>query len=640
MEKAPSQAAQLWAEEIRPLFEKHCQDCHGGAKQEAELDLRQPNAFFPGASHGRAADSIDPLSSPLWHVVQPDAEPRMPPDGEPLSEQERDSLQRWLTALQHERETLADVAWSKTDTRLPWVIDESRIPSPDLAATEVIETLIADGWQQQVITPAPGIDDAQFVRRLYLDLLGRIPSLEEREAFLNDPDPERRSQLIDRLLEHPEHSKYLAEIFDTVLLGRARGERMKARHENGWIGFLERSFASNRPWDQVLRAIVLARPESTEDRGATWFLYERDGKTQEIAEAISPAMFGVQIQCAQCHDHPLAAEIGQRHYWGLVAFFNRSKNSLTPRGPQVSESAIGGFSSFANLEGVATPNLLEFLGKPPVAEARPADLTVEQTDAPELYRAPEPFEGSVEGLPQVPVFSRRHAFADQVLAGHPLVARAMVNRIWTLLMGRGLVHPVDKLDSTHPPSHPELLDWLSRDFERSGYDVRRLMRNIVSSEVYALDSLKPSPSTPPAAFAYGLEKPLSAESLHRSWAIGLFGTVDDRSSEIRRSLTETFPDLFPEEIVTTVTQTLYLSNHPDLNALFQPRDGNLTEQALATSRDAAIRLIFLRLLGREPATDELEAGLEFLESSPDSPQTVMVSLVWAVATSAEFRFNH
>ena len=216
----------------------------------------------------------------------------------------------------------------------------------------------------------------------------------------------------------------------------------------------------------------------------------------------------------------------------------------------------------------------------------------------------------------------------------------MVNRIWTLLMGRGLVHPVDKLDSTHPPSHPELLDWLSRDFERSGYDVRRLIRNIASSEVYALDAIKPAPSTPPATFAYGLEKPLSAETLHRSWAIGLFGTVDDRSAEIRRSLTETFPDLFPEEIVTTVTQTLYLSNHPDLNALFQPRDGNLTEQALATNRDAAIRLIFLRLLGREPATDELESALVFLDSSPDSPQTAMVSLIWAVATGAEFRFNH
>ena len=106
----------------------------------------------------------------------------------------------------------------------------------------------------------------------------------------------------------------------------ARGRREERRRENGWFAFLESAFKQNRPWNEVVRAMITARPEKPEDKGALWFLYERRNEHQQIAEAVAPVIYGTKIDCAQCHDHPLAREIKQGHYWGLVAAFNRSKN--------------------------------------------------------------------------------------------------------------------------------------------------------------------------------------------------------------------------------------------------------------------------------------------------------------------------
>lgn len=215
--------------------------------------------------------------------------------------------------------------------------------------------------------------------------------------------------------------------------------------------------------------ILLARSE--EKLGANWYLYARKEKPEAIAEAVSKDFFGVRIDCAQCHDHPLSSEILQKHYWGLVAFFNRTKNVGPHKKPMLSESAIGGFSEFSNIEGESFPNELVFLGDRRVEEPRPAK-DAKPEDSPDLYVSIDKEEY------RIPKFSRRQAFIENVLHDHPLLAKSMVNRMWGWMMGRGLVHPVDAIDSYHPASHPELLDWLSQDFAKSGYDVRRLIKGL------------------------------------------------------------------------------------------------------------------------------------------------------------------
>ena len=380
-------------------------------------------------------------------------------------------------------------------------------------AISAIDARIADGWQRAGVQPSGECDDATFVRRIYLDLAGRIPTRSEAGEFLEDMAAGKRERLIDQLLSSDEFAETFASRFDTMLMGRARPEAMTRRQRHGWHQYLVDSFRENRPWNQMARDMTLARDSETTDVRAGWFLYERRNEYQAIAEAVAPAFFGIRIECAQCHDHPLASEIHQAHYWGLVAFFNRGKNQDTSAGPRVAEKAVGGFQKFTDLAGDSFETQLTFFESPVVGEDRPPE---DVQDSDELYL-------TAAGELRVPKFSRRAQFADQILADHPLLARAFVNRIWAMLVGRGFVHPVDRMDSMHPPSHPELLEWLSNDFRTSGYDVKRLVRHVVSSRCYQLDSCPPAANLLPELFAVGLTKPIDAESLVRSLDVVLNG---------------------------------------------------------------------------------------------------------------------
>ncbi|MCA9061080.1 MAG: DUF1549 domain-containing protein [Planctomycetaceae bacterium] len=503
----------------------------------------------------------------------------------------------------------------------------------------LIDQQISATWQVEGIAPAPLCSDEVFVRRVYLDLVGRIPTMLERQTFLEDGRTDKRSCLIETLLASEDYVQHFADTFDTLLMGRGSSRRYEERQRHQWRTWLERVFRDNRPWNDVVADILLARPKGPDDRGAVWFLYERKDDYQKIAEAVAPAVFGIHIECAQCHDHMIATEIEQQHYWGLVAFFNRGSNTDTPNGPRVKESAIGGFSDFANLEGSSSPNLLTFFAAGVVEEPRPA-ADAKQEDNDGLYRP-----ASVEGEPRVPHFSRREKFVKEVLTDHPLVARAFVNRIWAMLMGRGIVQPFDKIDSAHPASHPALLDLLADDFRRSGYNIRRLVQAVVLSRPYQLASVKPEGVENPKYFAWSLEKPLTAEQQARSIQQAvrgefrnddpLFGQVRDRLSEV-----------MPEEIVTTVSSALFLTNNPAINDFIShsSEPTHLASRVLAAkSRTEQIDLLFLTLFSRHADDAEVVAVSEMLDSGvagSDRQRQLVNNVIWAMLTSAEFRFNH
>jgi hypothetical protein len=524
------------------------------------------------------------------------------------------------------------------------VAAQEKLTTTTTTETATIDRLIADGWNKKGVTPSRTVDDRAFARRLYLDLVGRIPTAEEADAFAADKASAKRIALVDRLLAGPEYARRMRDVFDVVFMGRAepnRGRRRRGQEAGGnfrgqWLTYLERSFAENRPWDRVAREILLARPQSAEERGAVWFLYARQEKYQEIAETVSPAIFGVQVQCAQCHDHPIAPEIKQAHYWGLVSFFNRGKNRTSGGGPSVSEAATGGFNNFANLSGQSSPAELTFLNVPPIPETRPAE-GVKEMDTPELYRPPAAMPNDD---PPVPKFSRREQFVDRVVKGNPLVARAAVNRFWALLMGRGIVHPVDKMDSQHAPSDPELLDTLAREFEATGYDVKRLVRSIVLSRAYQLDS-RHDGKAGPELFAYGLEKPLTAEALYRSLLVATTGKADAENPELKEALIEIFPDVFAEENLSNLRQTMFLTNNGMVEKLVQST-GSPIAQRLSGIADPAARVkeAFRLAYSREPDAEELKATTAYLAARADRSELASSQLLWALLAGAEFRFNH
>ena len=270
---------------------------------------------------GRLSWRENPRSSKLTRVLVPDADPHMPP-----------------------KKQLAEDGKSPAAGMDRGGRDKAVRPTRDLSsrcadgADGRDRYFLAGGWQARQLTPAPICDDRTFIRRVTLDLVGRIPTPEETLAFSFDAAPDKRKTLVDRLLASDEAARNFREVWDLLLMGRRGARREERRREGGWHTFLENAFKQDRPWDDVVRTLITARPTQPEDAGAIWFLYERRNDHQQIAEAIAPVIYGTRIDCAQCHDHPLAGEIKQEHYWGLVAAFNRSQN--TENGPPaVRESA-------------------------------------------------------------------------------------------------------------------------------------------------------------------------------------------------------------------------------------------------------------------------------------------------------------
>jgi len=510
--------------------------------------------------------------------------------------------------------------------------------STDMAVR--IDREIAAGYSKNGIEPASLCSDEDFVRRVYLDLAGRIPTVAERARFIEDVSSDKRLACIDRLLAGEDYVQNFTDTFDSILMGR--GNRGKvAERKKLWRPYLENVFRNNRPWDQVAREILLARPDSPDQAGAVWYLFERQDNAQAIAEAVAPAFFGLRIDCAQCHDHMIASEIRQQHYWGLVAFFNRSKNQKTDAGPRISESAIGGFSEFANIHGASSPNILTFYAAKTVEEMRP-EKDAKQEDNEELYLPP-----LTPNEPRVPKFSRREKFVDEILSGHPMFAKAFVNRVWAMLLGRGIVHPYDQMDSMHDPSHPELLDGLAKDFIASGYDIKNLVRGIVASRPYQINSKRSLGVDNPALFARSIERALTAEQLARSIQIALQQRAEN-DHPLLPDLRERMPDVLPETIVTDVGDALFLTNNPKMHQVIleaSQNDGLVARLASNADPKSSVDELFVAILGRHPDRTECEAILEFTQrpSAVESYEREILrwqSAVWAVLTSAEFRFNH
>ena len=636
-------AADFWGDHVEPILRDHCVECHSQTKAKSGLDLTTFQLALRGGDRGAGFVPGKPADSQLYLVLQPGADPHMPPKRQLTDEQialVKTGIEKAGSAKTAETSAPTPPS-SPAKPREPiW------IPPAEMAVPAVVDRFIELGWKERKVRPAKVADDATFVRRTYLDLLGRIPTEAEAGAFLSRQDRDRRAALVDDLLAHPDHPRHLREVFDYVLMGRAAKRFEDQRQSHGWFDFLEASFRTNRPWDAVVRDLIVARPKQPEERGVIQFLYERQNNPQAMAEALAPVVFGVQIKCAQCHDHMVAREIKQAHYWGMVAAFNRTKNVDAESGPGLAESAIGGFVSFANLKKESQPARLLFFNGRSVDEAWPADGEKE-SDAPDKYRVPPPAEKQKPKAPAEPKFSRREALAEAVTRDNPLLARATVNRVWAMLFGRGLVHPVDLMDSKHPPSHPDLLDWLAKDFERSGHDLRRLIRNLVLTHVYQLDSRPAGRKAPPdEAFARALEKPLSAEQLYRSLllATGNQSGADGQAAgltegELRKAFVRQFPDLFAPDYNATLQQAMFLANSPLLESLVTPRDGNLSARLAALPDDPQrVKAAFHAVFGRAPDREELKTSLAYLKAHPGDGGRKQ--LLWALLTSTEFQVNH
>jgi len=239
--------------------------------------------------------------------------------------------------------------------------------------------------------------------------------------------------------------------------------------------------------------------------------------------------------------------------------------------------------------------------------------------------------------------TRTEELAEATTTGNPAFSRAIVNRVWAIVFGRGLVHPVDQMDSAHPPSHPELLDWLAEDFAANGYDLRPVIRALMKTRAYQLDFRPPSGGDRPpldSLFARALDKPLSAEALYRSMRTAAgHGTGSDEG--MRASFASTFPDLFAEVYSPSVQQAMFVTNGTLMEKILSEEAPLIQHLAELDDPTDIVAEAFLGILGRGPDAEEQSHSLEFLtEQEPNRIKEKTRQLCWALLAGAEFRINH
>lgn len=504
--------------------------------------------------------------------------------------------------------------------------------------------------------------DATFIRRVYLDLAGSIPSADQTRQFLADEALDKRARLVDQLLASPQYARRLQYVFDTMLMERRPDKHIK---EDEWRNYLRQSFADNKPWDQLATEMLTADGSDESTRPAAKFLLDRELKTDDMTRDLGRIFLGRDLQCAQCHDHPNIEGYLQRHYHGLAAFLNRSYLFTDPTSKQASigEKADGTVkftSVFTSESDETAPRLLEFppIEDPPLAE--------------------EPYTVKPDKKARaVPVYSRRLQLASAMtdpanVAFHQNIA----NRLWAMMMGRGIVEPVDMRHSGNPPSHPALLDLLAEELQEHNYDVRYLLREIALTMTYQRSSQTKADADDidDDRFAVALLKPMTPEqlawsmmqatsltdaTLHELKAKHLTTDAENASlqaedplwqeealHEALKNHVETFVGFFGVRGVQTAqfdasaNQALFLRNATLLQSWLEPSGQRLTARLKTLEPSELVDEFFFSVFSRPPTAEEIQQVTMFLNENQDHQDAAIGQLVWAALSSAEFRFNH
>ncbi len=509
--------------------------------------------------------------------------------------------------------------------------------------------------------PAAAITgDAPFLRRVHLDLAGSIPSATQVREFLADSSPDKRVELVDRLLGSPQYARRMQYVFDVMLMERRASKHIATEQ---WQEYLRESFLHNKSWVQLLQEILTADGTDEQTRPAARFLLDRELQVDSVTRDIGRIFLGRDLQCAQCHDHPAIDDYLQRHYYGLAAFLKRS---YLFKDPKTKESLIGEkaegeveFTSvFTSQKDQTAPRMLD---ASPITDPPSGD---------QLYKVkPE------RNVRSVPIYSRRLQLAKSLTDQSNAAFRLNIaNRLWAMMMGRGLVEPVDMWHAENPPSHPELLDLLADSLLEHDYDLQYLLRELALSETYQRSSRHDSQTADRASssavdFSVALLKPLSPEQL--AWSMMQATGVADQQLEaliakqektedrqiasdpvwqekalnrVLRSNTDAFVRVFGFEggqnarFDASADQALFLRNGELLQRWVALKNG-LSDRLMALDNGEVAEEFYLSVFSRNPSAEEAKLIEDLLDHSKSRKADIQ-QLVWAGLVSTEFRFNH
>lgn len=492
-------------------------------------------------------------------------------------------------------------------------------------------------------------DDAEFLRRIYLDLTGRIPSLVETQSFLANSANDKRGVLIDRLLNSSEFPQRMSSLFHVMLMERLGDDE-------SWMNYLEGSFAENKSWSQMAREMAHPDAENETTRGAAFFLSKRlENYGQNpvdypgLVRDVGRLFLGVDVQCAQCHDHLFVDDYKQVDYQGLYGFLGTTTLRKDVAFPAVAENLLTkkvDFKSVFVMEDELTGPKL------PGGE----EIEIPVFAKGEEYSTPPDKKTRFPGTPK---FSPLRELAAQ-LPEHPAFRRNIANRLWWVMMGRGLVMPLDLHHSDNPPTHPELLELLSDELAARDYDLRWFIRELVLSETYQRASLMPDglESVSDTSYQVALEKPLSTEqllaaTLQATWngkapIIEGDETADAETDATLVALNERFVQAFanpPREpevgFAPSVKAALFLLNDDVVLSWLEPHDKTLVDRLSSIDDPAQIAdELYLSVLTRRPTESEAAELKAYLASHASERAAAIGRLAWALLASTEFAVNH
>jgi len=496
----------------------------------------------------------------------------------------------------------------------------------DLPRLNFVDGLVWDKLKTMGIVPSPQAPEHTFLRRAYLDVIGRLPTADETRTWLADTSPTKREELVDALLARPEYADYWANKWADLL--RPNPYRVGIKPTMAFDAWIREAFRENRPYDQFVRELVTAQGSAWRNGAATWF---RDRRTpDEITPVVSQLFLGIRLECAKCHHHPFEVW-SQDDFYSLAAYFAR----VTHKGEGISPPISGG-------EEIVF-----------VADSGSVTHPVTRQVLP-----PRPLFGKAREI--APGEDPRRALADWLTsADNPYFAQVAANRVWADLMGRGLVDPVDDLRATNPPSNAALLEALGKDFREQGFDLKKLIRRIMTSYVYGLSSAPNERNVSDTRnYSRHYRTRLRAEVLLDA-VCDITGVPEEldampagsRSIEIWTHRVESlFLDAFgrpdanqdpPYERLpdSTIVQALHLMNSPGLQKKISHKDGRAA--ALAASdkpAEAIVDELYLTIYSRYPADDERQAVTAAFAGQSDRKQATE-DLMWALVNTPEFMFK-
>jgi hypothetical protein len=517
--------------------------------------------------------------------------------------------------------------------------DDSTKGSPSLrmgSKPAFIDQMIEESWKKAGVKPAKAAGDDEFLRRAYLDLLGRIPNVQEARAFLQTREKDKRDKLVTYLLEHPDFAKNFAAQWSVLLIGRGNQGRMVDRP--ALTSWLRKQFASDRPWNEVVHELVSSTGSNKENGAVNYVLAHLEFEAVPLTSRTTRLFLGQQIQCTQCHDHP-SNDWKQGDFWGINAFFKGMKTEEVRKADatglekvdhtELRDEPTEEFARFDRRNGLVGVAFPKFLDGRKISQG--ADV-IRRAELGKLISAPN----------------------------NEMLGKAFVNRLWTHFLGRGFVNPVDDFGPHNPPNHPELLAKLAEEFKQSGYDVKKLCRWIMASRAYQLSSAgakaKGAADKGDGLFSQMQLKPMSPEQLFDSLLTATMahhtGSGDDGNKK-RDAWMQQFLFAFAndeaEESTSfqgTIPQALMMMNGELMGTALSGKPGSflceVVEQAQRQGRSPETHMVsslYLAALSRYPSPKELGRARLYLESFPDSLQ-VLQDLFWALLNSNEFVLNH